>query len=67
MNETRDSRLAAILARGLIRVRQGAGRPDQIQGRGDAESHATTAPKVPGAVHQPGETPAVGNQQGEQS
>lgn len=67
MNETRDRRLATILARGLIRVRQGAGHPDRNRGRGDEESQFTAAPEPPGQVHRPGETPAAGNEQGDQA
>ena len=66
MDHTCDSRLAAILARGLIRAGQGAGRPDGNRGRGDEESEPTAA-KLPGEVHPSGETPAAGNEQGDPS
>jgi len=64
MDETRDGRLAAILACGMNRVRQRAGRPDQVLRRGDDKSHPTAA-KLPGDVHQPAE-PAADDDQGEQ-
>jgi hypothetical protein len=64
MDETRDSRLAEILARGMSRVRHRAGRPDQILRRGDDKSHSTAA-KLPGDVHQPAEQ-AADDDQGEQ-
>jgi hypothetical protein len=64
MDETRDHQLAAILARGMNRVRQRAGRPDQVLRRGGDESHLASA-NPPGDVHQPAER-AADDDQGEQ-
>ncbi len=65
MDETHDSRLAAILARGLIRVRQRAERAGAEMARGDDESQPTAA-ELPGDDHRSPDAPAAGSEQGEQ-
>ena len=65
MDETREGCLAAILARGLVRVRHAAERTGRWKTQANDEPQPTAA-EVPGAQDAPTEPPAAGNQPGEQ-
>ena len=63
MDETHDGRLAAILARGLVRVRQQAEGTHLELDRG-IDAPQSTAAQLPGDVHQRADSAA--DNQGEQ-
>jgi hypothetical protein len=65
MDETRECCLAAILARGLIRVRQRAERTGTWKLQGDDEPQPTAADVFAGD-HPPANEPAAASEQGEQ-
>jgi hypothetical protein len=65
MDETRESCLAAILARGLMRVRQRAERLGQKQLQGDEPE--PTAPDQDADDYSSADRSAAGNPQGEPS
>ncbi|MCO6455498.1 MAG: hypothetical protein J5I93_09395 [Pirellulaceae bacterium] len=65
MDETRESCLAAILARGLIRVRQRAERTGTWTLQGDDQPQPTAADASTGD-HPPADQLATGSEQGEQ-
>ncbi len=65
MDETRESCLAAILARGLFRVRQRAERTGTWKLQGDDEPQPTAADATNGD-YPPANPPATANEQGEQ-
>lgn len=65
MDETRESCLAAILARGLMRVRQSAERAGRRKAAGDNQPQPSAADASPDD-HVSSDQLAVDNEQGEQ-
>ena len=65
MDETRESCLAEILARGLIRVRRRAERAGTWKSRGDDQPRPTAA-DASANHHQSVDDQAAANEQGEQ-
>ena len=65
MDETRESSIAALLARGLVRFRRSAERSGPLAKQADDESPKTTAAE-PDAPTAPAARRVVDNRQGEQ-